>query len=183
MKKSINYLDGPVSGGTIGAENGTLTFMVGGDFASFESIAPILNLMGSKSVYCGKSGSGQAVKLCNNMLLASTMIAVGESFKLAENLNLNLKKLFEVLSTSSGSCWAINNYCPYKGIGPKSPADSNFKGGFSTALMYKDLSLAIAAAKETNTKISFGLQSQKQFQNLVQNKKGHLDFSNIVNDN
>ena len=88
LKKSINYLDGPVSGGTIGAENGTLTFMVGGDFSSFESITPILNLMGSKSVYCGKSGSGQAVKLCNNMLLAITMIGVSESFNMAKNLRI-----------------------------------------------------------------------------------------------
>ena len=116
------------------------------------------------------------------MLLASTMIAVGESFKLAKNLNLDIEKLYDVLSTSSGSCWAINNYCPYKGIGPKSPSDNDFKGGFSSALMFKDLSLAVSAAKQSNTKINFGIQSHKKFENIVKKEKGHFDFSYVVNE-
>ena len=116
------------------------------------------------------------------MLLASTMIAVGESFKLAKNLNLDLHKLYDVLSTSSGSCWAINNYCPYKGIGPKSPSDNNFKGGFSSALMLKDLTLAMSAAKESKTKVNYGLQSHKKFETIVKEGKGQFDFSYVVNE-
>ncbi len=178
--KGIQTLDAPVSGGVMGADSGTLTFMVGGNFETYENYKYLFDIMGKKSILCGEIGAGQSAKICNNMLLASTMIAVGESFDLAKNLGLNLEKLYEVLSTSSGSCWAINNYCPYKGIGPKSPADKNFEGGFSAALMSKDLSLAIAAAKASGTKINYGLQSQKQFEKLVNEGLGNFDFSKIV---
>ena len=140
----------------MGADSGTLTFMVGGNFDTYSSCKYLFDIMGKNSILCGENGAGQSAKICNNMLLASTMIAVGESFNLAKNLGLNLEKLFEVLSTSSGSCWAINNYCPYKGIGPDSPADKNYNGGFATSLMNKDLSLAIAAAKSTDTKVNYG---------------------------
>ena len=110
------------------------------------------------------------------------MVAVGESFKLGENLGLDLNKLFEVLSTSSGSCWAINTYCPVRGVGPISPSDNNYKGGFSSALMHKDLGLALDAVKQTKTNIDYGLRTYKKFTEILNNGKGHLDFSNIINE-
>jgi 3-hydroxyisobutyrate dehydrogenase len=178
--KGIKTLDAPVSGGVMGADSGTLTFMVGGNSDTYSSCKYLFDIMGKNSILCGENGAGQSAKICNNMLLASTMIAVGESFNLAKNLGLNLEKLFEVLSTSSGSCWAINNYCPYKGIGPDSPADKNYNGGFATSLMNKDLSLAIAAAKSSDTKVNYALQSQHSYAKLVADGHGNLDFSCIV---
>lgn len=181
QKKGVFTLDAPVSGGVIGANSGTLTFMIGGDKSVYNKMKYIFDAMGKKSILCGDIGSGQSAKMCNNMLLASTMIAVGESFKLGQNLGLDPSRLFEVLSTSSGSCWAINTYCPIKGVGPDSPSDKDYKGGFSSALMYKDLGLAIEAAKETNTVIDYGSQSYKKFKNLIERNKGDLDFSYIIN--
>ncbi len=182
QNKNLLTLDAPVSGGVMGSNDGTLTFMVGGERKTYNKVKNLFEIMGKKNILCGSFGAGQSAKICNNMLLASTMIAVGESFKLAKKLNLDLNKLYDVLSTSSGSCWAINNYCPYKGIGPKSPSDDDFKAGFSSTLMLKDLTLAMSAAKETNTKINYGLQSHKKFQSIVQKKKGHFDFSYVVNE-
>lgn len=179
--KNIETLDAPVSGGVIGADNGTLTFMIGGKETTFNKVKPLFNCMGSKSILCGEIGAGQTAKICNNLLLASTMIAVGESFKLGKNLGLDLNRLFDVLSTSSGSCWAVNTYCPIKNVGPKSPSDNEFKDGFSTNLMKKDLTLAVEAALSSNTKIDFGRQTLKKFVDLVNKDEGHLDFSNIVN--
>ena len=179
-KKKISYLDGPVSGGTIGAENGTLTFMVGGDFKSFEFITPILELMGSKSVYCGKSGSGQAVKLCNNMLLAITMIGVGECFNMGKNLNIDLKILYEVISTATGSCWSVNKYCPIPGIGPNSPSDNDYEGGFSAKLMSKDLKLAVNAGKNSNSNINFGILAEKIYTDMANGDNGNKDFSRVI---
>ena len=149
-KLNIETLDAPVSGGTIGAKNATLTFMVGGKKEVFESVLPVFESMGSRSVLCGPSGSGQGVKMCNNLLLAITMKGVSESFNLAKKLNLDNEALFDVISTSSGSCWAVNNYCPIPRIGPNSPADNDFKPGFSVNLMHKDLSLALEAANDVN---------------------------------
>jgi len=179
--KNIKTLDAPVSGGVIGADNGTLTFMIGGKETTFNKVKALFNCMGSKSILCGEIGAGQTAKICNNLLLASTMIAVGESFKLGKNLGLDLNRLFDVLSTSSGSCWAVNTYCPIKNVGPKSPSDNEFKGGFSTNLMKKDLTLAIEAALSSKTKIDFGQQTLEKFVDLVNKNEGHLDFSNIVN--
>ena len=179
--RCIETLDAPVSGGVVGANNGTLTFMIGGKSETFRKVENLFNIMGSKSILCGNNGAGQTAKICNNMLLASTMIAVGESFKLGKNLGLDLNKLFDVLSTSSGSCWAINTYCPIKNVGPESPSDNEFKGGFSTNLMKKDLTLAIEAAIASNTEINFGQQTLEKFVALVDKNEGHLDFSNIVN--
>ncbi len=175
-------LDAPVSGGVMGAEAGTLTFMVGGESRIYETYKHLFTAMGNNSILCGDNGAGQVAKICNNMLLATTMIAVGESFKLGKNLKLDPQKLFDVLSTSSGACWAINNYCPYEKVGPKSPADNEYKGGFSSALMLKDLSLAMEACLSTKTKVNYGDQTHKLFEKIVKDqKKGHLDFSNIVN--
>lgn len=180
-KNNILSLDAPVSGGVIGAEKGTLTFMVGGTDKAFERMVPLFDIMGNKSVLCGPASSGQAAKACNNMLLATTMIAVGEAFSLGRNLGLNSEKLFEILSTSSGSCWAINNYCPIKNVGPQSPADEDYKPGFSAKLMLKDLSIAIEAAEDTNTPVTFGSKAKEKFNIMVNDKKGELDFSAIIN--
>jgi len=182
LRKDIKFLDAPVSGGTIGAENGTLTFMVGGTEATFNEISPLLNLMGSKSVYCGNAGSGQATKLCNNMLLAITMIGVGETFNMAKKLNLELNTLFEVISTATGSCWAINNYCPIPGIGPTSPADNNYLAGFSAKLMSKDLKIAINAAKKSNSNVNFGQMAEQIFTKMANGVNGSKDFSAIINE-
>jgi 3-hydroxyisobutyrate dehydrogenase len=176
-------LDAPVSGGVGGAENGTLTFMVGGNEKAYNLMLPLFEVMGKKSVLCGPAGSGQAAKACNNMLLATTMIGVGEAFNLGENLGLDLKKLFDVLSTSTGNCWSINTYCPIEGVGPKSPADNNFQPGFSGNLMLKDLTIALKAIKHTNTSAPFGTKSQENFKKMIDDNKGELDFSAIVNFN
>ena len=180
-KNKILTLDAPVSGGVIGADNGTLTFMVGGSKEVYNEFKYLFDIMGRNSILCGKSGAGQSAKICNNLLLASTMIAVGDSFKLGEKLGLDLNKLFEVISTSSGSCWAVNNYCPIKGIGPKTPSDNNYKGGFSGALMFKDLGLAIEAANKSKINLKYGNLTLEKFKELINNNQGHLDFSNIIN--
>lgn len=179
--KNISSLDAPVSGGTIGAENGTLTFMVGGDNETYKQITPLFEVMGNKSILCGPAGSGQATKMCNNLLLAITMSGLGETIKLANSLSLDMQKFYEVLSTSTGSCWALNNYCPIKNIGPTSPADNNFKPGFSSQLMLKDLSLALSASQRANLNLNIGKKVLKNYQKLVENQEGHLDFSNIIN--
>ena len=182
-EKSLLSLDAPVSGGVVGAENGTLTFIVGGNEKAYNLMLPLFEVMGKKSVLCGPASSGQAAKACNNMLLATTMIGVGEAFNLGENLGLDLKKLFDVLSTSTGNCWAINTYCPIEGVGPNSPADNNFQPGFSANLMLKDLTIALKAIKDTNTSASFGTKSQENFNRMINDNKGELDFSAIVNFN
>ena len=178
--RQLLFLDAPVSGGVGGAENGTLTFMVGGKPNAYNVMLPLFEVMGKKSLLCGSSGSGQATKACNNMLLATTMIGVGEAFNLGSNLGLDPKKLFEILSTSTGSCWAINSYCPIEGVGPKSPADNDFKPGFSVALMNKDLSIALKAIESTKTLAPFGTKAQENFKRMVDDKKGSLDFSAVT---
>ena len=178
--RKLLSLDAPVSGGVGGAENGTLTFMVGGTENAYDIMLPLFEVMGKKSLLCGSYGTGQATKACNNMLLATTMIGVGEAFNLGKNLGLDPQKLFEILSTSTGSCWAINNYCPIKGVGPQSPADNNFEPGFSASLMFKDLSIALKAIQNTNTSAPFGKRAQENFGNMVNQNKGDLDFSAIT---
>jgi 3-hydroxyisobutyrate dehydrogenase len=178
--RKLLFLDAPVSGGVGGAENGTLTFMVGGTENAYTKMLPLFEVLGKKSLLCGSSGSGQATKACNNMLLATTMIGVGEAFNLGKNLGLDPQKLFEILSTSTGSCWAINNYCPVKGVGPESPADNNFQPGFSASLMFKDLTIALKAIDTTKTSAPFGKRAQENFSNMVKDNKGELDFSAII---
>ena len=178
--KNILSLDAPVSGGVGGAEQATLTFMVGGTEKAYKMMLPLFEVMGKKSLLCGSSGSGQATKACNNMLLATTMIGVGEAFSLGQNLGLDPEKLFEILSTSTGSCWAINSYCPIKGVGPTSPADNDFRPGFSADLMLKDLTIALKAIESTNTSAPFGKNSQENFKRMVNENQGSLDFSAIT---
>ena len=178
--ENIESIDAPVSGGTIGAQNGTLTFIVGGSEKIYEKVKPLFDVMGQKSILCGEGGSGQATKLCNNLLLAVTMSGLGESLKLANSFNLNLEKFFEVISTSTGSCWALNNYFPVKNIGPISPADNEFKPGFSSKLMLKDLKLAKKGAENNNLKLDLNDYVINKYENLIEKNKGEFDFSVIV---
>src|SRR6056300_280530 len=178
--RKLLSLDAPVSGGIGGAENGTLTFMVGGTENAYDIMLPLFEVMGKKSLLCGSYGTGQATKACNNMLLATTMIGVGEAFNLGKNLGLDPQKLFEILSTSTGSCWAINSYCPIKGVGPESPADNNFQPGFSASLMLKDLTIALKSIDATYTSAPFGKRAQENFIEMVKENKGNLDFSAIT---
>jgi len=181
-RKKILNLDAPVSGGTIGAENGTLTFIVGGTTEAYEKLKFIFDFMGKVSIYCGDGGSGQSTKMCNNLLLAITMNGLGDVFKLASKLNIQKEKLFEVISISTGSCWAINSYFPEKDVGPNSPADNDFKPGFASLLMHKDLSLAMSAANDKNVDFDLGKIVFQKYSKMLENGKGNLDFSAIVNE-
>jgi 3-hydroxyisobutyrate dehydrogenase len=182
LAKSYNLLslDAPVSGGVNGAKAGSLTFMIGGDKSTYNLTLPIFNLMGNKSIYCGKEGSGQAVKICNNLILGITMIGVGEAINLAKGLNLDLTKLYDVTSTSSASCWAINNYFPVSGVGPITPADNNFTAGFSVNLMKKDLSLAMNSIVNNENNLNFGKQALKKYSQMSNEGLGAKDFSEVV---
>ena len=180
-EKGLKALDAPVSGGIGGAEDGTLTFMVGGDIAAFEKVTPLFNIMGQKAVLCGESGAGQSVKICNNMILGVSMIAVCEAFVMADNLGLDRSKMFDVVSTASGSCWAINTYCPVPNVGPNTPADNNYIPGFSADLMLKDLGLAKTAAEETNSFTPLGKEAYALYENFCSKGGKGKDFSAILN--
>jgi 3-hydroxyisobutyrate dehydrogenase len=173
-------LDAPVSGGTAGAEAGTLTFMAGGSAEAFEKAKPILDVMGGKIIHCGEGGSGQAAKICNNMLLAVSMIGAGEAFALAERIGLSPQAAFDVISTSSGSCWSVNTYCPVPGVGPESPADRDYTPGFATALMLKDLGLAQQAASETGQATPMGAHALKLYERFAAEGGADRDFSGII---
>jgi 3-hydroxyisobutyrate dehydrogenase len=144
--RGVASVDAPVSGGTVGATNATLTFMAGGGEAAFARAEPVLAQMGRKVVHCGGDGAGQAAKICNNMILGISMIGISEAFVLAEKLGLSHQALFDVASTSSGSCWALTTHCPVPGPVPTSAANNDYKPGFATTLMLKDLRLAQQAA-------------------------------------
>ncbi len=174
-------LDAPVSGGVGGASAGTLTFMVGGSDQAFSDGSDVLDVMGQKAVHCGDGGAGQSAKICNNMLLAISMIGTCEAFAMAEKLGLDQDKLFDVVSTSSGSCWSVNTYCPVPNVGPKSPADNNYQPGFAASLMNKDLNLAMEAAKDANAQTPLGAHAAALYKAMVENGHGDLDFSAMIN--
>lgn len=174
-------LDAPVSGGTMGAEAGTLTFMVGGDAEAFAAAKPILEAMGRTIVHCGEAGAGQAAKLCNNMLLAISMIGTCEAFTLAEKLGLSHEALFEVASKSSGQCWAVTTYCPVPGPVPGSPANRDYKPGFATALMLKDLGLSQQAAESAGAATPLGAAALGLYQRFAEGGGAGTDFSGIIN--
>ena len=178
-KNGLLSLDAPVSGGVVGAVNGTLTFMIGGDESAFKKMKPLFEVMGKKAVYCGDSGSGQAAKMCNNMILGISMIGVCESFTLAKKIGLDLEKLYEVSSNSSGSCWALNTYCPAPDIGPETPADKNYLPGFSSELMLKDLMLAQDAAIQSNSHTPLGAHAMKIYEELLNEGGKGKDFSYV----
>ena len=179
-KASLLSVDAPVSGGVGGAKGATLTFMAGGAANAFAAAKPILEAMGKKIVHCGDAGAGQAAKICNNMILGISMIAVGEAFALAEKLGLSHQALFDVASTSSGQCWSLTTYCPVPGLVPASPANNGYKPGFASALMLKDLTLAQDAAKSAGAATPLGQHAQNIYQAFDAAGNGGVDFSGII---
>ncbi len=177
---SLLSIDAPVSGGVGGARGATLTFMAGGEGKAFAAAKPILEAMGKKIVHCGDAGAGQAAKICNNMILGISMIAVGEAFALAEKLGLSHQALFDVASTSSGQCWSLTSYCPVPGPVPSSPANSDYRPGFASALMLKDLTLAQEAAKSTGAVTPLGQHAQEIYKTFEAAGNGGVDFSGII---
>jgi 3-hydroxyisobutyrate dehydrogenase len=180
-RQKILSLDAPVSGGVIGAESGSLTFMVGGTDNAFEIALPLFNIMGQKAVLCGESGAGQVTKICNNMILGISMIGVCEAFSLADKFNLSQQKMFDVVSTSSGHCWSLNTYCPAPGVGPLSPSDNNYKPGFSSELMLKDLSLAVTAAQNVSASTPLGAHARNIYEKFCNSSGKGKDFSAVLN--
>ena len=177
----IDMLDAPVSGGISGAAAGTLTFMVGGTSNAFAIAEPLFTVMGNKAVHVGAAGAGQAVKICNNMILGVTMIATCESIALGDKLGLDRQKLFDVLSTSSGASWTVNSYFPAPGVGPASPADNDYKPGFSAELMVKDLGLSQQAAEAVNADTPMGAHALALYQQFVGTEDGEgRDFSAML---
>lgn len=173
-------VDAPVSGGTGGAAAGTLTFMVGGAEAAFAAATPYLSLMGKNIVHAGGPGTGQAAKICNNMVLGISMIAVSEAFALADKLGLERQKLFDISSTSSGQCWSLTSYCPVPGPVPTSPANRDYAPGFAVDMMLKDLKLAQQAAASSGASTPLGAQAAALYQLFSAAGNGGLDFSAIV---
>jgi 3-hydroxyisobutyrate dehydrogenase len=174
-------IDAPVSGGIGGATNGTLTFMAGGSQEAFDICKPLFDIMGQKVVHCGPAGNGQAAKICNNMILGVTMIATCEAFNLADRLGLDRQAMFDVVSTSSGSSWSMNAYCPAPGVGPTSPADNDYKPGFAADLMLKDLTLAQAAAKSADADTPLGEAARALYDQFVNREDGAgRDFSAML---
>jgi 3-hydroxyisobutyrate dehydrogenase len=178
--KSMASVDAPVSGGTGGAAAGTLTFMVGGQDEAVVPARPILESMGRRIVHCGGPGAGQAAKICNNMILGISMIAVSEAFGLGEKLGLSHQALFDVVSTSSGQCWSLTTCCPVPGPVPTSPANDDYKPGFAAALMLKDLRLAQEAASAVVADTVLGRHAEEIYARLEQDGRGGSDFSAVV---
>jgi 3-hydroxyisobutyrate dehydrogenase len=176
----VRSVDAPVSGGTGGAKAATLTFMCGGDDKAFAAAKPVLEGMGKKIVHCGGASAGQATKICNNMILAVSMIGVSEGFALAEKLGLSHQALFDVVSTSSGQCWALTSYCPVPGPVPASPANNAYKPGFAAALMVKDLTLAQDAARAAGAATPLGKHAQEIYKAFDAAGNGGMDFSGII---
>lgn len=179
-ENGLDFIDAPVSGGSLGAKAGTLTFMVGGEETAFVRIGPLLEIMGGKIIHCGPSGSGQAAKMCNNMILGATMIVTCEAYGLAKKLNLDHKVLFEVVSQSSGYSWTNNVYCPLPGIGPQSPADNDYKPGFSAALMLKDLLLSQKASEVVGFNTEMGAKATDYYSRFCDEGNGDKDFSSVI---
>ncbi len=177
----FDMVDAPVSGGTIGADAATLTFMAGGSESAFEKAQPILQTMGKAVIHAGSAGAGQAAKICNNMLLAITMIGTCEAFNMAEKLGLDPKTFYDISSKSSGQSWSMTSYCPIAGPVPASPANHDFKAGFATALMLKDLKLAQSAAANADASTPMGALAVALFQAFSSHGHSEQDFSAIVN--
>jgi 3-hydroxyisobutyrate dehydrogenase len=178
--KGLDMLDAPVSGGTGGAQAGTLTFMVGGGDEAFARALPVLEKMGKTIVHAGGAGNGQAAKICNNMILGVSMIAVSEAFVLAEKLGLDAQKLYDISSKSSGQCWSMTTYCPVPGPVPTSPANRDYKAGFTAAMMLKDLKLAQDAAKTAGAETPLGADAAKIYDAFVEAGEGPRDFSGVI---
>ena len=173
-------VDAPVSGGIAAANAGTLTFMVGGTDSAFARAEPILAKMGKAVIHAGAAGAGQAAKICNNMLLGIHMIGTCEAFAMAEKLGLDPQKFYDISSVSSGQCWSMTSYCPVPGVGPQSPSDNDYQGGFASALMLKDLKLAMEAAQSAGAKAPMGERAKELYDAFVAASNGGLDFSAII---
>jgi 3-hydroxyisobutyrate dehydrogenase len=178
--KGLPMLDAPVSGGTGGAQAGTLTFMCGGSDDAFSRAKPLLEKMGKTIVHAGGAGNGQAAKICNNMVLGVSMIAVSEAFVLAEKLGLDAQKLFDISSKSSGQCWSLTTYCPVPGPVPTSPANRDYQAGFTAAMMLKDLKLAQQASTSAGAQTPLGADAAKIYEQFVQAGEGTRDFSGVI---
>lgn len=176
----MRALDAPVSGGVVGAEAATLTFMAGGGDTEFAEARPLLEAMGKKAVHCGGPGGGQAAKICNNMILGVSMIAVSEAFVLAESLGLSHQALYDVASTASGQCWALSVNCPVPGPVPASPANRDYRPGFAASLMAKDLGLAVNALRAGGVRAELGLKAAALYAEYAQRVGSDEDFSGIV---
>jgi 3-hydroxyisobutyrate dehydrogenase len=173
-------LDAPVSGGVGGAVNGTLTFMAGGSAEDFAEAGPVLAAMGGRIVHCGGPGAGQAAKVCNNMILGVSMIAVSEAFVLGEKLGLSHQALFDVASAASGQCWALTTNCPVPGPVPASPANREYQPGFAGALMAKDLGLAVQALQSTGVQARLGSLAEEIYRHFAEDEGAGRDFSGII---
>ncbi|KAK0071005.1 hypothetical protein PV326_001782, partial [Microctonus aethiopoides] len=177
LKKGAKFLDGPVSGGVVGARDGTLTFMVGGNEDVYKCAKSVLEAMGTRIVHCGDVGMGQVAKLCNNMLLAISMIGVSEVVNLADRLGLDPKVMLSILNTSTGRCWSSEIYPPIPGVIDTVPSSNNYQGGFMTSLMTKDLGLAQSAATRSNTAIPLGSLAHQIYRILMSHGHEQKDFS------
>ena len=176
----LRSVDAPVSGGVVGAENATLTFMVGGSDADVDAARPLLEVMGARVVHCGGPGLGQAAKVCNNMILAASQIVVAEAFVLGERLGLSHQALFDVAAHASGQCWALTTNCPVPGLVPSSPANRGFEPGFAGALMDKDLGLAEKAVELTGVDARMGMLARTIYREFVDGGGAGRDFSGII---
>jgi 3-hydroxyisobutyrate dehydrogenase len=179
-KAGYEMVDAPVSGGIAAAEAGTLTFMVGGSDAAFERARPILEQMGKAVIHAGGPGSGQAAKICNNMLLGASMVATCETFALAQKLGLDPQTFFDIASKASGQCWSMTSYCPLPGVGPVTPADRDYEGGFAAALMLKDLRLAMEAAQQVDAYTPMGAEAEEIYARFAERGGGGKDFSAVI---
>ena len=173
-------VDAPVSGGIAAAEGGTLTFMVGGSDDGFAKAQPYLEKMGKAVIHAGDPGAGQAAKICNNMLLGATMAATCEAFVLAQKLGLDPQTFFDISSKASGQSWSMTSYCPVPGVGPETPADRDYDGGFAAALMLKDLKLAMEAAQEAGAYTPMSGEAEELYQRFVDRGGAHKDFSALI---
>ncbi|OBB89586.1 3-hydroxyisobutyrate dehydrogenase [Mycolicibacterium peregrinum] len=179
LEHGFAQLDAPVSGGVKGAVAGTLAFMVGGTDEAVHAARPVLEPMAGKIIHCGAAGAGQAAKVCNNMVLAVQQIAVGEAFVLAEKLGLDKQALFDVITGATGNCWAVHTNCPVPGPVPTSPANNDFKPGFATALMNKDLGLAMAAVESTGSSAPLGTHAAEIYAKFAESN-ADKDFSAVI---
>ncbi len=177
---SYAMVDAPVSGGIAAAEGGSLTFMVGGTDNAFARAQPFLDIMGKAVIHAGGPGAGQAAKICNNMLLGASMVATCETFVMARKLGLDLQTFFDISSKASGQCWSMTSYCPIPGVGPDTPADRDYEGGFAAALMLKDLRLAMEAAQSVDAYTPMGAEAEALYSRFADLGGAGKDFSAII---
>lgn len=179
-ERGFSMLDAPVSGGTVGAHNRALCFMVGGDQQAINKLQPAFDAMGKSVIPCGEGGMGQAAKMCNNLMLGIQMISVAEGFRLAQEVGLNEQTLFDVAGSSSGDCFALRTFCPIPGLVDIAPSTNDFKPGFSSELMLKDMNLALNAAKAANIELPLGTDAASQYKTLVESGQAGADFSVVI---